>query len=269
MFVLSWSGLARAQLLTAREYARMLDSGRVALTADLNSFFGRADQSAYVFLQPTALAAARYREVVFEAALPFAYFHEDNEPGRDQDRFSLGNPYAGLAYLPDCSCGLSRLSLGIAPDAASSSTPLKARALWLARGATGDWDGYLWRDHIMPLVFGASTRLDGGLIRLQWDGDLVFGLPVGGREFELGTQHAGELALVFNWHWQLANRIQLTYYPTLPGDKVQTSLAFYLRYVIVSDAVGLRFTANLDPPGGFAFSREGMWGLGLFYSTAL
>lgn len=258
-----------AQLLTMREYERMLDSGRVAVTGDLNTFIGSAGAANYVYLQPTALAAARYREVVFEAALPFAYLREKNSPGDDFNRFALGNPWVGLAYLPDCTCGLSRLSLGMAPDAVQSDSPLERRVLALARGALGDWDGYLWIDRIMPVVAGASTRMDLGLVRLSWDGDLIFGLPVGGRDFEFGTQHAGELALVFNWHWQLAGRIQGSYYPTLPGDKFQSSLAFYLRYVIVRDAVGARFVMNLDGPAGFAYSREGMWGLGVFYSTAL
>jgi hypothetical protein len=271
---------ARAQLPTTREFERMLDSGRVALTADLNTFIGRAAQlrsreeprastAGYVFLQPTALAAVRYREVVFEAALPFAYFHENNTESRDYDRFVLGNPWVGLAYLPDCTCGLSRLSLGMAPDAVQSDSLLERRALALARGAMGDWDGYLWIDDIMPMVAGASTRMDLGLVRLSWDGDLIFGLPTGGREFEFGTQNAGELALVFNWHWQLAGRVQTSYYPTLPGDKFQSSLAFYLRYAMVDNAVGARFVVNLDGPAGFAFTQAGMWGLGLFYSTAL
>ncbi len=258
---------ASAQLTTVRESERMLDSGRVLLTGDLNTFVGRAEHARYVFLQPTALAALRIREAVLEAALPFAYFHEHAET--DHDRVALGNPWFALAYLPDCMCGLSRVSLGIAYDAARSNTPLARDVLWLARGAMGDWDGYLWIDHMLPLVAGASTRMDLGMVRLSWDGDLIFGLPAGSRSFEFGTQHAGELALVFNWHWQLSSRLSGVYYPTLPGDKFQSALAFYLRYVILRDAVGARFLMNLDGPHGFAFTRAGMWGLGLFYSTEL
>ncbi len=260
--------VSSAQLVTARESERTLDSGKVALTADLNTFVGRADQARYVFLQPTALAALRIREAVLEAALPFAYFHEHGGPD-DHHRVALGNPWFGLAYLPDCMCGLSRVSLGMAYDAARSDSPLARQALSLARGAMGDWDGYLWIDHMLPLVAGASTRMDLGLVRLSWDGDLIFGLPAGSREFQFGTQHAGELALVFNWHLQLGGRISGVYYPTLAGDNFQSALAFYLRYVILRDAVGARFLMNLDGPHGFAFTREGMWGLGIFYSSEL
>lgn len=267
--LLLFAAPAEAQLVTAREYERMLDSGRVAVTTDVNSFFGRTLDAGYSFVQPTVIAAARFREAVFEAGLPFSYFYESNEPGRDRQRFSLGNPWFALAYLPDCSCGLSRLSLGIAVDAAQSDSDLKRRALSLARGAMGNWDGYLWMDHMLPLVAGASTRMDLDPVRLSWDGDLVFGLPAGSRAFEFGTQHAGELALVFNWHWQLAGRISATYYPTFEGDPFQSALSFYLRYVVVQDAIGARFLMNLDGPSGWAFSREGMWGLGLFYSTAI
>jgi len=258
-----------AQLVTAREYERMLDSGRVALTTDVNTFFGKALESGYTFLQPTAILAARYREAVFEAALPFAYFHENNEPGRDHDRFALGNPWLALAYLPDCTCGLSRLSLGMAIDASQSDSALERRALALARGAMGNWDGYLWMDHLLPIVAGVSTRTQLDIVRLSWDGDVLFGLPVGGRNFEFGTQHAGELALVFDWHWQLAGRVSATYYPTFDGDKLQSALSFYLRYTVVQDSLGARFVMNLDGPAGWAFSRAGMWGLGLFYSTAI
>lgn len=247
----------------------MLDSGRAAATIDVNMFFGRALAAGYTFLQPTPVLAGRYREVVLEAALPFAYFHENNQPGEDRDRFALGNPWVALLYLPDCTCGLSRLSLGMAVDAAKSDSVLARRALSLARGAVGDWDGYLFRDHLLPIVAGASTRMDLDLVRLSWDGDLIFGLPVGARDFEFGMQHAGELALIFNWHLSLAGRLSAAYYPTLEGDKLQSALTFYLRYVFVQDAIGARFVLNLDGPAGWAFSREGMWGLGFFYSTAI
>jgi hypothetical protein len=276
VFLLTFAGAfllgrapARAQYVTMREYERMLDHGSGALTADLNSFFGPVGASRYSFLQPTVMGAYRYREAVFEAALPFAYVHENNPSAKDQDLVVVGNPWLALAYLPDCTCGLSRLSLGMAFDASQSDSPLEQRALSLARGAMGDWDGYLWIDHMLPLVAGASTRLDLGMVRLSWDGDLIFGLPARSRDFQFGTQHAGELALLFNWHVQLAGRASLAYYPTFAGDNLQTALTFYLRYVVVTSSVGARFVINLDKPGGFSFDREGVWGLGLFYSTHL
>jgi hypothetical protein len=264
---------ASAQYVTMREYERMLDHGRAALTADVNSFFGRVRDQAreprYAFLQPTVMAAARYREAVFEAALPFAYVHENNPHADNKDRLVVGNPWFALAYLPDCTCGLSRLSLGMAFDASQSDSPLERRALSLARGAMGDWDGYLWIDHMLPLVAGASTRLDLGMVRLSWDGDVIFGLPARTRDFQFGTQHAGELAVLFNWHVQIAGRASIAYYPTFSGDNLQSALTFYLRYVAVTDSVGVRFVINLDAPAGFSFDRAGVWGLGLFYSTHL
>ena len=140
----------------------------------------------------------------------------------------------------------------------------------LARGATGAWDGYLWTDHMLPLVAGASTRANlSRRVRLSWDGDLMFGMPAGARAFEFGMQHAGELAFVPNWHWQLSLRVAAVWYPTFPGDRFQSSLGSVLRYVFVKDAVGARFVMNLDGPHGFAFSREGMWGLALFYQWSL
>ena len=253
-----------------REYERMLDHGKVALTTDVNSFFGKLGDARYSFIQPTALVAARYKEAVFEAALPFAYMHQNNTMAKDQNRVLVGNPWLGLAYLPDCSCGLSRLSLGMAIDTTSSDTPLKRQTQSLARGAMGDWDGYLWIDHMLPIVAGASTRMELGMVRLSWDGDLIFGLPARTRSFNFGTQHAGELALLFNWHLQIAGRVSVAYYPTMSGDNLQSAMSFYFRYVVISDSVGARFTMNLDPPHGFSFQNSaGIWGLGLFYSTHL
>ena len=253
-----------------REHERQLDSERALLGLDLNTFFGKAKGAGYTFLQPTLMGAARYREAVLEVALPFAYLHESNTADADGDRLALGNPWLALAYLPDCNCGLSRLSLGLAVDASSSSSRLARRASALARGALGDWDGYLWIDPMLPLVAGVSTRMQlGRQLRLSWDGDVIFGLPAGSRSFELGTQHAGELTLVPSWHWQLAARLSGVWYPTLGGDEFQASLGFYLRYVIVRDAIGARFVMNLDQPHGPAFSRDGMWGLGVFYSSPL
>lgn len=258
---------ARAQLLTMREYERQLDSEHAALGLDLNMFFGRAADAGYSFVQPTILAAARYEKVVFEGALPWGYFHENHESDPDHDQFAIGNPWFGLAYLPDCKCGLSRLSLGLAVDATKSETERQRQAQWLARGAMGDWDGYLWMDRMLPLVAGVSTRLDSGMLRLAWDADLIFGLPAGSRDFVFGMQHAGELAAIFGLHLELAGRITAAWYPTLEGDDFQSSVALYLRYVFVNDGIGARFVMNIDPPHGFSFTREGMWGLGLFYHT--
>lgn len=264
---------ARAQYVTMREYERMLDHAKVAATVDTNLFFGHAlkgDQGAgYSFVQPTVMLASRFREVVFEAALPFAYFHQNNEPGADQNRVIVGNPWLGLAYLPDCTCGLSRLSLGMAIDAAQSDSPLERDGLYLARGAMGDWDGYLWIDKMLPIVAGVSTRADLGMVRLSWDGDLIFGLPARTRDGNFGMQHAGELAVLFNWHLQIAGRFSVAWYPTFPGDDFQSALSAYLRYVVVTDSVGVRFTFNLDPPRGWSFDPAGVWGAGIFYSTRL
>ncbi|MDB4991539.1 MAG: hypothetical protein JWN04_6717 [Myxococcaceae bacterium] len=275
--LLAWLGLvllaaapAQAQYVAQREYERMLDHGQAAVTTDVNTFFGKVSGARDSLVQPTVMAAARYREAVFEAALPFGYLHQNNSMAKDQNRMVVGNPWFALAYLPDCSCGLSRLSLGMAVDASSTDTPLKARASSLARAAMGDWDGYLWIDHMLPLVAGASTRVELGMVRLSWDGDLIFALPVRTRDFNFGMQNAGELALLFNWHLQIAGRASVAYYPTMSGDNLQSALQFYFRYVVVTDSFGMRFNINLDPPNGFSFNSDrGVWGLGVFYATHL
>ena len=120
---------------------------------------------------------------------------------------------------------------------------------------------------MLPLVAGISTRLDSGMVQLSWDADLIFGLPASSRDFEFGMQNAGELALIFNLHLALAGRFTTAWYPTLGGDEFQSSLTFYMRYTFVTRSIGVRFVMNIDPPHGFAFTREGMYGLGFFYHT--
>jgi hypothetical protein len=261
------SSSAAAQLAPLREHTRQMDSRGIALSLDVNSFFGTLEGARYAFLQPTPLAAARLGEAVLEAALPLAYFHERGADGARQNRFSPGNPWVALAYLPDTSCGLARLSVGVGIELADASTPLRRRALELARDVHGGWDGYLFIDHLMPLVLGVGTLKELSVLRLAWDADVVIGLPGPGREVELGAQTAGELALRLVWHTSAAARATLAYYPTLGGDELQTALSFVLRHARPQgDSFGARFVLNLDR---FSFADDGVWGAGVFYATSL
>ncbi len=246
-----------------------MDSKKFGVSGDLNTFFGQTNGSGYAFFQPTLAASFRFYEAVFEAALPFAYFHENNEPGADHDQFALGNPWFAISFLPDTSCGLSRLSFGIAPDLKRARSPRELMAHSLARAVTGDWDGYLWLEHTLPLVFGASTRKERGMWRIGWDGDVILGLPGNGRQTEFGAQTAGEFALLFGWNVSFGTRLSAAYYPTFDGDPFQAALTTYLRYARVSDAFGARFVMNLDSPAGFSFTDHGIWGAALFYSSTL
>lgn len=273
-FLVAWLCLplaAEAQLTGMREHARQMDTGRFGLTTELNTFFGETAGAGYALVQPTALATFRLYEAVFEAALPFAYYHENQNPGSDHNQFALGNPWFALSFLPDTACGLSRLSFGIAPDVVHAKDPRDLMANRLARSALGDWDGYLWLDNTLPLVFGVSTRKERGHIRIGWDGDFIFGVPGRGRDAVVGIQNAGEFAVLFNWRLSLGTRLSAAYYPTThgKGDAFQSALTTYLRYARISDAFGVRMVMNLDGPAGFSFHEGGIWGASLFYSKAL
>lgn len=257
---------ARAQpLLLMHEHERLMDSGRLGIGIDAQSFFGYRKGAGYSFVQPTAMTAFRFREAVFEAAVPFGYFHENNDPGADHDRFAVGNPWFALLYLPDCECGLSRLSLGMAVPVARGGSDLERKMVGLARGAAGDWDAYLWLPRFLPLVAGVSTRKEIRWLRLVWDADVIVGLPGNGRQTEFGAQTAAEADILFGWQTSWGTRVSAVVYPTLPGDMFQSSLMTYLRYTRTSDSFAARFVLNLDPPAGFSFSDNGMWGLGLQY----
>jgi hypothetical protein len=268
--LLLFTSRASAELSTLREHARQMDSKKLALGGEMSTFFGHVDDAGYALVQPSALAFARLGEAVLELFMPFTYVHENNDPGSDHNLFGVANPWFGLSYLPDTSCGLARLSIGIAPDLADASTPRKARVLALARGAQGGADAYLFADRFLPLVFGGGTLKDVSFLRLAWDADAVVGLPLAARDVEFGVQTAGELALRFAWHTQVGVRGLLAYYPTLPGDDFQSSLALFARHTRVrGDSFAARFVANLDPPAGLSFTRDGMWGLSFFYATPL
>lgn len=260
-----WARPAQAQLTLLREHTREMDSGRLGVGLDAQLFFGYRKGAGYSLVQPTALASFRFREVTFEAAVPFGYFHENNDPGRDRDRFALGNPWFDIAYLPDCECGLSRLSLGLGVPVARGDRDVDRVMSQLGRGVAGDWDGYLWLPEFWPLVAGASTRKEIRWLRLVWDADVILGLPGGGRQTEFGAQMAGEMDFLFGWQTTLGFRAWGVIYPTLPGDMFQSAMMAFLRYTRPSDSFALRFTLNFDPPAGFSFSPNGMWGAGLTY----
>jgi len=260
---------ARAELFPLREHTRQIESKQLALGIDTSTFFGRVGEPRYALVAPTLGAAFRLGEAVLEAAVPFAYLHVDNENSDDQNNVAFGNPWLGIAYLPDCSCGLSRLSFGIAPDLATGTAPLDQTALSLARNSQGNWDGYLWLPGLLPLVLGVSTLLELGILHLGWDADLVFGLPVGERERELGLQNAGDAGLWFGSHVVLGGRVHGTYYPTFAGDNFQSALSAYLRLRFSRDSFGVRYLVNLDGPAGYSFSEQGTWGLSGFFATTL
>ena len=73
--------------------------------------------------------------------MPFGYYHQNNAPGADHDQFGLGNPWFALLYLPDCECGLSRLSVGMGAPVARGGSDLERSMVALGRGVAGDWDG--------------------------------------------------------------------------------------------------------------------------------
>jgi hypothetical protein len=258
-------GHAQAQLGEMREHARQIDSGEVALGLDVSSFFGKRGAPRYAFLSPTVGASVRLSEIVIEGLLPTAYVREQNDPGDTFDNVVLGNVWLGLSYLPDCACGLSRLTLGIAAPTATNDSRMDSVALFLARAVRGDWDGFVWRDGTLPLVVGAGTFMELGALRIAWDGDLIFGLPGGERSFEFSTQQAGDASLRLGRRARLGARIHGVFHPTSEGDRFQSALSAYFRIRLAASSLGVRFIMSLDRPAGFAFADEGAWGLGLFY----
>jgi len=189
--------------------------------------------------------------------------------GKDRE-LRVGNIWAGVSYLPDCSCGLSRLTLGVgAPSARADSAP-ERQALRLAAGQHGNWDAYLWTPDLFPLVFGYQTLLPlgrGELFRLRGEGDVAIGLPGGQRDSEVGLQWRGEAAvgrMIEVGAWMSA-----VYWPTFDSGKFQSALATFVRYGTRDTSVGAELVMNLDSPMGFAFVGDGVWSVQLSWLSSL
>lgn len=248
--LLAVSAAAQAQLQPMREHVRNVDSGSLGVAVDTSALVLRTDAAHDVLVAPTFDISYRLGEAVFEAALPVAYLTREEE-GESLHALALGNPYVGIAYLPDCSCGLSRLSLGTGIPVASDDESLRARALTLARAARGDWDGYVWNANLFPVVVGASTLMEKRSVRLAWDGDLVFGLPAGARAFAFALQNAGDLAWLLGRRVRLGGRIHANYFPVNASNAVsdarfQSAASAYLRVSWPSFWTTASYLVNLD-----------------------
>jgi hypothetical protein len=233
-----------------REHVRNMDSGLFGASVDASALLLRGEGAHDVLVAPTFDLSYRLGEAVFEAALPVSYL-ERVEDEASERVLTLGNPFFGIAYLPDCSCGLSRLSLGVGAPVANDGSWLRARALLLARAAQGDWDGYVWNPNIFPLVAGASTLIETRRLRLSWDGDAVFGLPVGSHAFAFGVQNAGELAWLLGRRVRLGGRVHAVYFPVRtpdsePGTRFQTAATAYLRVSWPSFWTTASYRVNID-----------------------
>jgi hypothetical protein len=262
------SGTARAQLQTMREHVRNMDSGRFGIGVDSSVLVHRTDAAHDVLVAPTFDLSYRLGEAVFEAALPVAYLKR-TENEQSLQKLALGNPFLSVAYLPDCSCGLSRLSAGVGIPLADAGDALRGRALNLARASRGDWDGYVWSPNIFPLVVGASTLMERRTLRLAWDGDLIFGLPAGARAFAFGVQNAGDLAWLLGRRVRLGGRIHAVYFPvesvSAPDDsRLQAALSAYLRVSWPTFWTTASYLVNLDRFADVAPGFRDMLAFGVF-----
>lgn len=259
---------ALAQLSELREHARAMDSNRTAVGAAVGMFFGDRDEGRVSHVSPRPVVAHRSGEVVFELVLPLGYLHDSSTGNRGND-FRPGNVFIGASYLPDTHCGLSRISLGLAPPTAFTRTNRDRLNLQLGRGVQADDEGFLWMERTMPLVLGAGSHTHRGPLRASFDGDVLVGLPGGNRTAELGFQVAGDASLRLGSALRFGARLNGTWWPTIDGDNLQLGIAPYLRMRSGSDSLAVRFVMPIDGPSGFAFGENGVWGLHIFFATSI
>ncbi|HTM45144.1 MAG TPA: hypothetical protein VL137_09335 [Polyangiaceae bacterium] len=177
--------------------------------------------------------------------------------------FMIGNPYAALSYLSEREALRFKIGGGVAlPLVRAGDVAEYANAL-TAAAMDGFQNSFLWTSRTMSLV--APMRLETGQVPIfSLDGAPIVGLPTGkGGDMELSVQLAPGASVYVGYSTLVGARLPLYWIPTQSGDDASVALEPFVRHEIDSIFLNARLTLNLDKPLGFAFDRDGFWGLHL------
>ena len=207
-----------------------------------------------------------------------ASFKPDN--GGSDKTFRPGSPFVSINYQTNKNQFSYRIGVGTTvpvaflPDDFNDRNTASA-AYTHAASARGNWDFWMWDPHSISLIvpMKLERRKPSGFM---WGAELDVGLMVAINDKNDETngiiQVATHLGYQVNDWLRVGGRFQLVVIPKLrpPGldSRTQLSVEPYLRFGNANRFFAARLLINIDNPHGFAFDKNGIWGLRFGAGTA-
>jgi len=284
---------AEAQYSGRRAESGVGEPPRTAIWADLGFHHGDFFEDAR-FVDATATVVSPELGAYFRVAenveggarwgFAFGTADLDGPLGDEHESaFMVGNPYLEGLYHARVSDVTLRLGGGVTiPVASVDDDPgfesfAQAGTLWVAGAMRGAWDAWQWaRDRFTVVI--PRLRLDSGERDLVWAVEGATGIMAytgegDGREAEIVAQGAVEAGVRLGRAVQIGARFQAVWIatgseglytqPDEEEDDLQLALAPFFRLQSDGPFFFARVLLNLDEPLGFAFDRDGFWGLSL------
>lgn len=258
----------RAQPAAAEAVDLTPESHQLAITGELGYFAQSQDASSlYLFVPRVGVQYALNQR--FSLAADWGVIGIDSVPeqGSAESVFRAGNPTLFGLYRDEFRGLRYRFGLGGAVPVAGIDMHGQGRLQHVAfndaQGLSGLWDPWLWApDRAAAIGFGQAELDIDPELRLQFELAPALLIPVYGAFGRDGVDVFVPTALSLSTHkgpvW-LGLRFQAVFMPTNNVDMLQIALEPWLRVLIGSAFVELRYTGNVDEP--LAGSRgPDIWG---------
>jgi hypothetical protein len=208
-------------------------------------------------------------EVELELMLPMAFADVNRTATSgavDQDAGDsgviVGNPHAGVNWLK--AAGPVRMKLGAALEYGpwmSDLSDISGRAIIGALGVRGQHELGLWAPERFSIVTPSRVEFGNDFV-VSADFALGLHLSTGDEDSEISVQLDPGVGYYVSRDALLGVRLPIAAVPTAgSGDNAQIALEPFIRVGLGAGFLNLRFTMNLDEPGGFAFDEGKIWGL--------
>jgi hypothetical protein len=189
--------------------------------------------------------------------------------GETESRVAPGNPFISASYVAAVDAHRFSLGLGGAAPVANDdpNDEYDNTAFEYARAARAGREAWLYTPDRLAVVVSGSfeTKIEHGpMVGVDAALALMPRVRGHGTNFESTTQFGLTVAAVLGDNVQLGGRLDSVLLPSDMTERLQNALVPFLH---VSTKEGVMFqtelTVNLDDPYGFAFSKNGVWGLSL------
>jgi hypothetical protein len=189
--------------------------------------------------------------------------------GETESRVASGNPFVSASYVAAVDAHRFSLGLGGAAPVAHDDADdhYDNLAFEYARAARAGREAWLYTPDRLAVVATGSFETKvrkGPMIGLDAALALMPRVRGHGSSFESSTQFGLTVAAVLGESVQLGGRFDSVLLPSDMAARVQNALVPFL-HVSTKDGVMFQteLTVNLDDPYGFAFIKNGVWGLSL------